>query len=114
LTAGSAAGVGLTLGLLQDGVASGGAFGAAALTETVLGFVGARSQDLLVGDGVVFVTLYLFFGAWLQDALYYAIAPAVRRGQPLTALLVYAPLEAGYVAAMGVVVILVYQAVRRS
>lgn len=112
LTGGAAAGVGFLAGLLEDAVAL-GAFGAAAVTQTVIGYVGARSRDLFVGDSLLFLTLYLFVGAWLQDALYYGVAEAVRRGTAVERLLLQAPLEAAYAAAAGVVAILVYRSVRR-
>lgn len=111
LTGGSAAGVGFMLGLLEDALSL-GAFGAAAIANTVVGYLGARSRDLFVGDSLLFLTLYLFLGAWAQDALYYGVAQSVRRGEPLEALLLHAPLEAAYVAVAGVVAIVIYRAVR--
>lgn len=112
LTGGLAAGVGFTLGLLEDAVSL-GAFGAAAIAQTVVGYVGARSRDLFMGESLLFLTIYFFLGAWLQDALYYAVAPAVRRGEPVEALLVHAPLEALYVSVAGVLAITIYRTLRR-
>lgn len=112
LDGGMAAGVGFALGVLEDAVSL-GAFGAAAITQTVIGYVGARSRDLFVGESLFFLTLYFFLGAWLQDALYYAVAPAVRRGAPVEALLVAAPLDALYVTVAGLVAIMIYRTVRR-
>ena len=112
LRGGPAAGLGFALGLLEDGVSL-GAFGAAAMTQTVIGYLGARSRDLFVGDSVLFLSLYFFLGAWLQDGLYYWVAPGVRRGEPVDALLVQAPLDALYVAVAGVAAILVYRTLRR-
>ena len=112
LTGGAAAGVGFVLGILEDAVSL-GAFGAAAITQTVVGYLGARSRDLFVGESILFLSLYFFLGAWLQDALYYAVAPAVRRGDPVDALLLHAPLQALYVAVVGVVAMIIYRALRR-
>lgn len=112
LTGGAAAGMGFLLGLLEDAVSL-GAFGAAAIAQTVVGYLGARSRDLFVGESVLFLSLYFFLGAWLQDALYYAIAPAVRRGDPMEMLLLNAPLQALYVAVVGVVAMIIYRALRR-
>lgn len=112
LTGGAAAGVGFALGILEDAVSL-GAFGAAAITQTVVGYLGARSRDLFVGDSVLFLSLYFFLGAWLQDALYYAVAPAVRRGELLEALLLHMPLQALYVAVVGVVAMIIFRALRR-
>jgi rod shape-determining protein MreD len=108
---GPAAGVGFVLGLLEDAVSL-GAFGAAAVTQTVIGYVGARSRDLFVGDSGVFLGIYLFLGSWLQDALYFTLAGGVRRGEPVEALLVAAPLEAAYAAGVGLVAVVVYRTVR--
>lgn len=112
LSGGAAAAVGFTLGLLADAVSL-GAFGAAAMTQTVVGYLGARSRDLFVGDSILFLSLYFFLGSWLQDALYYWVAPAIRRGETVDALLIHAPLQALYVAAAGVAAILVYRTLRR-
>lgn len=112
LNGGMAAGLGFALGLLEDAVSL-GAFGAAAITQTVLGYLGARSRDLFVGESVLFLSLYFFLGSWLQDALYYWIAPSVRRGETLERLLMYAPLEALYLAVVGVVAVVIYRTLRR-
>lgn len=111
-TGGMGAGLGFILGLLEDGVSL-GAFGASAITHTVIGYLGARSRDLFMGESVLFLGVYFFLGAWLQDVLYYGVAPAMRRGEPVEALLIHAPLEGLYVAAAGVVAILVYRTLRR-
>lgn len=112
LHGGPAAALGFALGLLEDAVSL-GAFGAAAIAQTIIGYLGARSRDLFVGDSLLFLTLYFFLGAWLQDALYYWIAPGIRRGTTVDALLIQAPLQALYVAVVGVVAILVYRTLRR-
>lgn len=112
LRSGLSAGVGFTLGLLEDAVSL-GAFGAAAMTQTVVGYLGARSRDLFMGESLLFLTLYFFLGAWLQNALYYAVAPAMRRGEPVETLLVHAPLQALYVALTGLVAITIYRTLRR-
>lgn len=110
---GPAAVFGFALGLLEDAVSL-GAFGAAAITQTVIGYLGARSRDLFVGDSLLFLALYLFLGKWVRDALYYVVAPGVRRGEPVSALLLHAPLAALYVAAAGFVFILAYRSLSRS
>lgn len=112
LTGGSAAGIGFALGLLEDAVSL-VAFGAAAVTGTVVGYLGARSRDLFVGESLLFLGVYLFLGKWVRDALYYGLASVVRRGEPVRALLIDAPLSALYMAAVGAVAILVYRAISR-
>lgn len=113
LTGGRAAAYGFALGLLEDAVSL-SAFGAAAVTQTVIGYLGARSRDLFVGDSLLFLALYLFLGKWLRDALYYGVATAVRRGSAVDALLVSAPLAALYAAAAGIVAIIVYRSLTRN
>ncbi|MDX1674108.1 MAG: rod shape-determining protein MreD [Longimicrobiales bacterium] len=111
LPGGPAAGVGFALGILEDAVSL-GAFGAAAVTLTLVGYVGARSRDLFVGDSAFFLGSYLFLGAWIQDLLYFSLAGGVRRGEPVDALLVTAPLEALYAALIGLVAVVLYRTVR--
>jgi rod shape-determining protein MreD len=111
LTGGGAAGVGFVLGILEDAVSL-GAFGAAAATQTIIGFVGARSRDLFMGESVLFLGIYLFLGSWAQDALYYGMAGVVRRGEPFQTLLLYAPLQAFYGAVAGLAAVVIYRAFR--
>jgi 4-hydroxybenzoate polyprenyltransferase len=80
---------------------------------TVLGYFGARSRDLFVGESLLFLVAYLFLGKWVRDALYYGIATTVRRGEPVEALLIHAPVDALYAAGAGLAAILVYRALRR-
>jgi rod shape-determining protein MreD len=112
LSGGKAAALGFALGLLEDAVSL-GAFGAGAATQTVVGYLGARSRDLFVGESVLFLAIYLFFGTWVRDALYYVLAEAVRRGDPVSTLLVQAPIGALYTAAAGVVAVVVYRTLTR-
>ena len=112
LSGGAAAGLGFGLGLLEDATSL-GAFGAAAVADTVVGYLGARSRDLFVGESGFFLALYLFLGAWVQDALYYGFAEVVRRGDPVRALLVQAPLGALYAAAAGLVAVALVRSMTR-
>jgi rod shape-determining protein MreD len=112
LPAGLAAGVGFVLGLLEDAVSL-GAFAGAAITQTIVGFLGARSRDVFIGESGLFLALYLFVGAWIQDALYFVVAPSVRRGDAVSALLVHGPIEAFYLAVVGIVAMAVYRAAGR-
>jgi rod shape-determining protein MreD len=112
LPGGGAAGLGFALGLLEDSVSI-AAFGAAAATFTIIGYLGARTRDFFVGDSFFFLAIYLFLGKWIQEALYYALAGGVRRGEPVEMLLVQAPLNALYVAVAGLVALFIYRMVRR-
>lgn len=112
LPAGGAAALGFGLGLLEDAV-SVVAFGAGAATQTIVGYLGARSRDLFVGETGLFLGLYLFLGCWLQDALYYLLAEGSRRAGVVQSLLVWSPLWALYSAAAGVIAVMIYRSVRR-
>lgn len=106
----SAAALGLALGLLADALSL-FAFGANAVVLALLGFLGARSRDLFVGDSLLFAAVYLFLGKWLHDALYGLIAGVPGADGAVTRLLVQAPIAAAYAAVAGVAALLVYRMV---
>lgn len=112
LPGGGAAALGFGLGLMDD-AASVTAFGAAAATFTIIAYIGARSRDLFVGDTLLFLTAYLFLGKWVQELLYYLLAPGLRDGEAVDVLLMQAPLNALYAAAAGLVAILIYRTLTR-
>src|SRR5690554_5327790 len=72
LSGAGAAALGLVLGLLRDALSL-IAFGAEVITLTVLGYLGARSRDLFIGEGMLFIGAYLFVGKWLHDVIYFTI-----------------------------------------
>ena len=108
LTAAVAAGVGLLLGLLIDALSL-TTFGAAALINSVIGLLGARSRDLFEGDSLLFVGVYVFLGKWLRDAAYLALTRAAT-GEPWGALVTAAPLAAVYAAFAAMVALTLYRA----
>ena len=65
-----------------------------------------------MGESGVFLGIYLFLGAWIQDALYFALAGGVRRGEPVETLLLMAPLDAAYAAVAGLVAVVLYRTAR--
>lgn len=110
---GTAAGLGFVLGLLEDAFSL-LAFGANALTGTFLGMVGARSRDLFVGESLLFLVSYLFFGTWLRAVLHWVVVgEEVRREVGLT-LLMQGPVDAAYAAAVGVALLLATGAWRQD
>lgn len=113
LRGGSAAVLGLALGLLADSL-SVMSFGAASVTLTILGYLGARSRDLFVGESVAFVGLYLFAGRWLRDVLYVLVGGATRRGEVVGFLLLDAPLAAAYMALVGLGLLIAYRMAART
>lgn len=104
--AGGGAALGFTLGLLEDAFSL-LAFGANALTCTLLGIIGSRSRELFVGESLFFLVSYLFLGTWLRAGIHWLlIGEEVRRDAGL-ALLVQAPADAAYAAGVGVFLLLV-------
>ncbi len=77
----------------------------------MVGYLGARSRDLFVGESIVFLALYLFVGKWLRDGLFLLFGGTTRQGEVLPSLLLDAPLAALYLAAVGVVVLVAYRRV---
>jgi hypothetical protein len=108
-----AAGIGFGLGLLEDAFSI-LAFGANAVTLTVLAVAGSRTKDLFVGESVSFFLGYLFLGSWLRYALHWVVAGAEVRGGAVRVLLLEAPVGAAYVAAVGVLLLLATGAVVRE
>lgn len=105
--AGTAAGLGLFLGVL-DGSLVPFNLGISALVLTALGFVGARTREIFSGENYVFLALYLFAGKWLYDAALSLLTnQLVRSG--ISELLVVAPVAAIYAAAAGVLAMAVYR-----
>jgi cell shape-determining protein MreD len=66
LRSGHAAALGFALGILESSMALEG-MGSYALALTVVGYVGARSRDLLFADARFYVFAYLFIGTWLAE-----------------------------------------------
>ena len=69
LSSAGAAALGLVFGLLRDALSL-IAFGAEAVTMTLLGYLGARSKDYFLG-GHALHSGYLFVGKWLHDIIYF-------------------------------------------
>ncbi len=101
--------LGLLLGLLQDALAL-RSFGAEAVTQAVLGFVGAHSRDFFVGESAAFVGIYVFVGKWVHDLLFWLLARPGGGSAVLARLFVQAPLAALYAALCGVVALFLYRA----
>lgn len=108
LSGAGAAAVGLLIGVLHDSLAL-TAFGIGAVVKAVIGFAGARSRDLFVGDSFIFMAAYLFLGKWLHDVLFGLIARDLARGSFVTRLLVDAPINAAYAALAGLLALLLYR-----
>lgn len=103
-----AAGLGLVLGILEGSVIP-FTLGSSAIALTLLGYLGARTRDLVAGESLVFMAVYLLVGKWLFDLLLFVATGAIARVEA-SALLLISPLAALYVAAAGVLVVWLYRA----
>lgn len=88
--AGYAALMGFALGMLEAGMGLEG-LGSISLVLTVVGYVGARSRDLLFADARHYVFIYLFVGTWVAEV---AMMLAMPGGPTWLAGLVLAPISA--------------------
>jgi rod shape-determining protein MreD len=76
---GTAAGVGLAMGLLEDALGA-VSFGANAVAMTVVGLLGAVTRDLFVGDSLLFLVSYFVIGKWVRDLVgWLAMGEALRQ-----------------------------------
>ena len=99
--------LGLLLGVLADALSL-IAFGASAVALAIVGFLGARSRDMFEGDSILFVTIYLFIGVWLREAIQALVS---RQGIEWSMLYTSAPVSAVYAAVAGIVALGVFRAV---
>jgi cell shape-determining protein MreD len=105
LRMGSAAGLGLFLGLLEDAFSI-LAFGANAVAMTVVAILGSRTRDLFVGDSFLFLVCYLALGKWTRDLVHWIAAGDGVQAAFVEALLVRSPVAALYAVALGIVAVL--------
>lgn len=110
---GRAAFVGFGLGILEDAFSI-LAFGANALTFTLLAVAGARTRDLFVGESARFFAGYLVVGTWLRHALHWLTAGEQARGPAGQVLLVEAPLASIYVAVAGLLLLAATGSLQRA
>lgn len=104
---GWAALTGLVFGLLEDAL-SVLAFGASTLAMTVVGWAGARTRDLFVGDSLLFVVSYFAFGKWARDLIRWVAVGEDLREPFVSAVLVGSGLQAVYAALVGVLVVTLF------
>ena len=102
--------LGLSLGLFQDALSL-LYFGVEAVTQTLLGYAGARTRDFFMGESVLFVAGYLFIGKWLHDVVFYMLTRVGSGTETLSRLLIQAPLAGLYAAICGLVALFLYRAV---
>jgi cell shape-determining protein MreD len=109
LRPGSAAGLGLLLGVL-DGAARPFAMGASALAFCVLAYLASRSKEYLVGDNPFTLMAYLAFGKWLFDVALWMLL-STRGHAPPVATLVVSMVAAVYAGLAGLAAVTAYRVV---
>jgi rod shape-determining protein MreD len=97
---GTAAGVGLVFGLLEDSL-SVLVFGANSVAMTAIGILGALTRDLFVGDSRLFVVSYLFLGKLARDSIHWVLVGEDLRQPFSEQVLAQGGIGALYAAAVG-------------
>lgn len=110
LNGGPAAVWGLGLGILADSLAL-VAFGATAVALVVVCYLGSRTRNLFEGESFLFTFVYIFFGAWLVEAIRFAAGGAMRRGEEPIMLVTDLPLTALVTAVGAFFALLAYRAI---
>ncbi len=100
---GTAAFLGLLLGLLEDAF-SVLSFGANAVAMTIVGAAAALTRTFFVGDSLFFLVSYLFVGKWARDLLFWTFAGESAREPFVDSVVVQGTIQAGYAALVGVAV----------
>lgn len=90
LRAGHAAFLGFSLGVLEGAMALDG-MGTISIVLTLIGYLAARSRDLLFADARYYVLIYLFVGTWVAELILMLAMPG---GPGLLGGLVVAPVSA--------------------
>lgn len=109
LRPGTAAGLGVLLGLLEGAVTY--QIGPASLVLAVLGFAASRSRETVSGDSPLVLLLYLFAGKWLYDVMLYLVLVPLDRAGPASSLVLLSPVAALYAAAAGLAAVAAYRSV---
>lgn len=94
----TAAGIGFVLGLLEDAMAV-SYFGLATILLVPIAYIGSRTRDLFVGEELLFMGTYLFFGTWIYEVVTYLVAGS--GGALLSHFFVLAPLDGLATAVVG-------------
>src|SRR5688500_3383322 len=102
------AAIGVAIGLLTDALSL-TTFGALALVNGIIGFLGARSRDMFEGDSLLSVAVYVFLGKWLHSTLYFIITKSAH-DDPWSVLITSAPIAAVFAAISALFALMLYRA----
>jgi rod shape-determining protein MreD len=101
---GAAAPVGFLMGLVVDALAP-EAFGAGALSLTVVGFGASRLKSAFFADNVAVNAIFVFLGKCAADAIFLLAEQRLNGAALLGQLLLWTPLSALLTALVGLVVL---------
>ncbi len=108
---GTAAAIGLLVGLVSDSIGT-GPFGAASLAMAVVAFGASWLQSVVFSDDLTVNAMLFFFGEWAFAALYLLIARSP--GSPIVMpALVWAPVAGAITALFGVATLMVLRPILR-
>ncbi len=99
---GVAALLGLLLGLMSDSLAL-GAFGAAALGMTVIGFSASWLKAVFFADNLALNAFFLFLGKWVFDVIFFLAGHRLHGAELFMQLVVWSSLSAAVTALAGLV-----------
>lgn len=103
---GTAAGTGFLFGLLEDSL-SVLSFGANGVAMSLVGFAGAVTRDLFVGDSLFFLVSYFVLGKFVRDLLHWVVVGDAVRQPFLEHVLLQGLLGGLYAALVGLAVMAV-------
>jgi rod shape-determining protein MreD len=110
---GTAALIGFLMGIIADSVTM-HAFGASALSMSIVGFAASWLKAVFFADDIVLNAFFFFLGKWAFDVLYVLAERNEGAGGVLMQLLVWSPLTAAVTAAAGIITLLVLRPVLRA
>lgn len=109
---GSAAVVGFFVGLVTDSLSL-HAFGAGAMSMSVVAFVASWLKAVFFADDLSLNAFFFFLGKWAFDLLYLVVARQPSSDSVLMQMLVWFPLSAAVTALAGVATLLVLRPMLR-
>ena len=98
---GSAAIFGFVLGLVSDSLAP-GAFGAAALGMSVVGYGASWLKAVFFADNLALNGFFIFLGKWIFDLIFLLVGHRVHGGELFMQIVVWSSLAAAVTALAGV------------
>jgi rod shape-determining protein MreD len=102
LRPGAAAVYGFILGLIADSLTV-GAFGAAALAMSVVGFSASWLKAVVFADNLALNGFFLFLAKWAFDLIFLLVGHRARGAELVMQIFVWSPLSAAVTAVAGVI-----------